>query len=221
MEGTLRTLIKEVVARGTETKFARLALREDPFYRRVPPEMEDEAIDVALRAGKATADRISIEHGHDPRALAAALGVTVTETDEGGRAKRTVFFSEYAERPPSVTLYLRSIREVNQLIREQKLEDVLELTDVGPVHLAHELYHHLEAKKLAEGTQHFRVSTHRIGPVRLTTGLPSLSEIAADRFASAFLEMAVPPRALRFIPIFANDPAYAWSLLEELKQVRG
>jgi hypothetical protein len=84
------------------------------------------------------------------------------------------------------------------------------LADVAPVHLAHELYHHLEGQRLIPGTKAYRVETHRLGPIRFRTTLPSLSEIAADRFASVLLDLKIPSKALQFITLYRLNPNYAW-----------
>jgi hypothetical protein len=107
--------------------------------------------------------------------------------------------------------------EANRLLRENDLAGLLGIDDLVPVHLAHELYHHLDAKHLTSGTAGFRVTTLRLGPLRLRTGLPSLCEIAADRFALSLLGLKVPPKALTFVTIHAHNPDYAWQLMERLR----
>lgn len=194
-----------------------MALREDPLYGRLPPGLEDDAMEFALKTGEAAADAMLRQYGRHPRQLADKLGVVVRESDERGQAGKTVFFSEYAERPPTITLYTRSFETVNRLVHENGLEGLLGADDVGPIHLAHELYHHLEAKKLTPGANRFRVTSHRLGPIKMETGLPSLSEIAADRFAQDLLGLPLAPKAFSFIIIYSHDPDYAWSLLRQMQ----
>jgi hypothetical protein len=81
-----------------------------------------------------------------------------------------------------------------------------------------ELYHHLESQRLVPATASFRIHTVNLGPLHLATGLPSLSEIAADRFAASLLGLTVPPRALAFIAIHALNSNYAWALLGRLQE---
>ena len=108
---------------------------------------------------------------------------------------------------------------MNRLIREHLLADLLGIEDVGSLHLTHELYHHLEGQKLVPGTAGFRIQTVNLGPLHLASGLPSLSEIAADRFAASLLGLTVPPRALTFIAIHALNSNYAWTLLGRLQEL--
>ncbi|MHB1415498.1 MAG: hypothetical protein ACYC1C_09610, partial [Chloroflexota bacterium] len=167
--------------------------------------------------GAAAVDLAVTKYGRQPEALTAALGLSVVFSDDKAQAGQSVYFSEYAEKRATITIYRQSIGEVNELIKTAGLRDLLGLEDVAPVHLAHEVYHHLELKGLTPGTRRFQVRTHSIGPLRLHTGLPSLSEIAADRFAAGILALAVPPRALQFITIYSRNADYAWDLLGRLK----
>ena len=209
----------EVVATGTERRCAHLTLRHDPFFGRLPQGSEEVAIGVALSAGQQAADRIVAQHGQSPDRIVSALHVKVTWSDTYLQTGKAVLFSEYGGRPPSITLYRRSINEANDLIREHGLSDLLGLGDITPVHLTHEVYHHLEMRKLTEGTRDYRIETLSLGPIRLRTGLPSLSEIAANRFAMAVLRINVPVKAIEFITIYRYNPEYAWQLLEELREL--
>jgi len=216
-ESSLWALMEQVVAAGTERRLAHLRLLDDPFSHRLKEGIEQEAIDFALAAGQAAAEWITGKWGKAPEEIAAALRVPVTRSDEPAQAGPSVLFSEYRARPPSIILYARSLEETNGLIRAHGLEELLGLADVTPVHLAHELYHHLEGKKLTPGTAGFRIETARLGPLHFRTGLPSLSEIAADRFATALLGLRVPPKTVEFVTLFHLNPDYAWRSLARLQ----
>jgi hypothetical protein len=219
MEGTLRDLMERVIREGTERRFAHLTLQEDPFFHRLRPEMHRQALDFGLAAGQEAADQAMERYEREPEAMAAVLRVSVVRSGEQPQAGPMVHFSEYREKPPQITLYRRSTAEANQLIQENHLEDLLGLGDVEPLHLAHELYHHLEAKRLTPGASRFRLESFRLGPLRFRTGLPSLSEIAADRFAMRVLKLRVPPKATQLITIYVHNPDYAWSFLTRLQSL--
>jgi hypothetical protein len=219
MEGLLPALMAEVVAAGTERRFAHRMLKEDPFFGRLPPRADQEAIHFALAAGQMAAHRVVPQYGRVPDAIAVSLGVRVIRSDRLMQAGKAILFSEYSDRLASITIYTRSVNEANRLIRDNGLAELLGIDDLAPMHLAHELYHHLEAKKLTAGTAGFRIPTFRLGPLRLSTGLPSLCEIAADHFALVVLGLKVPPQAMQFITIHRHNREYAWHLLEELKRL--
>jgi hypothetical protein len=207
-----------VRADGTECRFGHLTLSEDPFVHRLTADQAHQAVEAALAAGQAAADMATTTWGRNPAEIAASLKVPVTRDAEPARTGRSVLFSEYGNRPPSIIVHTHSVAEANRLIREHDLASVVGLTDVGPVHLTHELYHHLEDRRLTPGTAGFRIQTGRLGPIRFRSGLPTLSEIAADRFAAAVLRLQVPPKALGFLTVYVMDSSYAWSLLARLRE---
>jgi hypothetical protein len=213
----LPALMREVLRAGSEQRLAHLTLLDDPFARRLQPGAHLGAVDFALAVGRTAAEIASERWGRRPEEIAAALGVPICRSDDPAQAGRSVLFSEYGNRPPSITLHVRSIDEANQSIEAYRLGELIGVTDVGPLHLTHELYHHLEGQKLTPGTAHFRIETWRLGPFHLQTGLPSLSEIAADRFAQGLLGLEVAPKAIEFITLFRLDPDYAWRQVERLR----
>jgi len=214
---SLAALMQSVVASGTERRCAHLTLLEDPFYHRLAPGRERDAVDFGLTAGQVAAEMAAEKWGREPEAIASALKVPVAHSEAPAQTGRSVLFSEYGDRPPSITLHMRSVEEANRLVRSHHLERLLGVSDVGPIHLAHELYHHLEAQRLTPGTAGFRIQTGRLGPLRFRTGLPSISEIAADRFAAGLLDLTVPPKAVEFLTIYSLNPDYAWESLARLQ----
>lgn len=211
--------MREVVAVASDRRLAYLTLSEDPFFHRLTPEKARDAVDFALKAGESAEETAKAKWGRDPEPIAAALNLPIIKSADPAQTGKAVLFSEYGNKPPSIILHTHSISEVNRLIREHALADLLGIEDVGPVHLTHELYHHLEGQKLVPGTAGFRIQTLNFGPLHLASGLPSLSEIAADRFAASLLDLTLPPKALSFITIHALNSNYAWDLLGRLQEL--
>jgi hypothetical protein len=209
----------EVVAVATDRRLAHLTLSEDPFFHRLTPEKACEAVDFALNSGESAAGIVQKKWGRDPEQIAAALELPIFRNTDPAQTGKTVLFSEYGDKPPSIVLHSHSIAQANDLIREHGLADLLGIEDVGPVHLTHELYHHLDAEKLVPGTASIRIQTLTLGPIHLGSGLPSLSEIAADHFAKTVLGLKLPPKALTFITVYALNADYAWDLLWRLKAI--
>ena len=211
--------MREVVSVASDRRLANLTLSEDPFFHRLSPEKARDAVDFALKAGESAAHMAKEKWGRHPKQIAAALNLPIIKSADPAQTGKVVLFSEYGNKPPSIILHTHSISEVNRLIQEHALADLLGIEDVGPVHLTHDLYHHLDGQKLVPGTAGFRIQTLALGPLQLSTGLPSLSEIAADRFAASLLDLTVPPRALTFITIHALNSNYAWDLLGRLQEL--
>lgn len=218
MAGTIVELLQAVLADGTERRFARLMMTDDPLVRRLRGR-EVEALAYALRAGQTAADEIASRYGRDPEAVAAALGVSVARGEEDAKAGHSVHLSEYCDRPPGITLHMRSLLAVREMIEANDLAPLLGLSDPVPLHLAHELYHHLEAKRLTAGTAGYRLENFRLGPLRWGTGFPSLSEIAADKFAIALARQELHPKVIHFLVIYQYNPDYAWELLAKLRDL--
>jgi len=211
--------MREVVSVASDRRLAHLTLSEDPFFHRLTPEKARDAVDFALKAGESAAHMAKEKWGRRPKQIAAALNLPIIKSADPAQTGKAVLFSEYGNKPPSIILHTHSISEVNRLIQEHALADLLGIEDVGPVHLTHELYHHLDGQKLVPGTAGFRIQTLALGPLQLSTGLLSLSEIAADRFAASLLDLTVPPRALTFITIHALNSNHAWDLLGRLQEL--
>ncbi len=211
--------MREVAAVASDETLAHLTLSEDPYFYRLTPEKAGEAVEFALKVGASAANAAGEKWGRDPEQIAAALNLPIIKSTDAARSGQAVLFSEYGDKPPTIILHTHSIDEVNRIIREHALADLLGLEDVGRVHLTHEIYHHLEAEKLVPGTTSIRIQTLALGPIHLSSGLPSLCEIAADQFAKTVLGLKLPPRALSFITVHELNPDYAWELLGRLRNM--
>jgi hypothetical protein len=218
MPGSLADLMAGVVAAGSERRFSRLILQDDPMLRRLGDRV-DEAIAYGVAAGRQAAEATARQYGRDPVGVAAALGVAVSEDEDEAKAGTRVHLSEYGDRPPSILLHMASLRAAREMIDREGLAPLLGLSDPVPTHLAHELYHHLDAKRLTPGTKGFRITTLRLGPLNFDSGLPSLSEISADSFAQSLLNLASHPKVLHFLIIYQYNPEFAWQLLERLRSL--
>ncbi len=197
-----------------------MLLAEDPLFPRLPEGLRGKAVRYGLEAGYSTARALAAELGNnDPFLAAQRLGVEVTSTDREAHVGCRVHYSEYSSSPPTILLYRKSLDEVNQAIREHGLESLLGVSDVAPVHAAHELYHHLETRRKPTPTAGFRFTTFRWGPIQLKSGLSSLSEIAANGFAEEWLKLPSPPKLLEYVTLFLHHPALAWQMVQRLESL--
>jgi hypothetical protein len=115
-----------------------------------------------------------------------------------------VVFAEYAERPPTITLYRRAIDWANRQLTASRECDMLNLEDCTPVFLAHELYHHLARRAPREPfSRAYRVTLLQFGRWRWTSRIASLEEIAAGAFAQSLLGMKVHPRLIE--PLWVRE----------------
>ncbi len=216
MTGTLSELVRALLHEGTPARFGRFTLDEDPLVRRLKGR-EQEALAVALQAGETAAREVAVSYGRDPERALEALGVKLVREESDGQFGHVIPLSVYQSKPPTITLQMSTIELVRQLILENRLADNLGLSDISPIQIAHELYHHLEAQKLTEGTSGFRRDIIRLGPIRWGTGFPSLSEVAADRFAVALLETKAHPKIIQAMLIHKHNADYAWQVRDQIR----
>jgi hypothetical protein len=170
-----------------------LQLREDPQYPRIPPDRRATLVEAALDDGRSMADRIRENWGHDPAAIAERCNVPIIRSvDEAGFGS-VIVHAEYVARPPSITLYVPAIRRLDRLVAERDVPMGSSL----PIFLAHELYHHFDCLRgKARLSRRHAVRIFSVGSWHWTSGLSSLSEIAAGAFAQQLLGLPFHPRLL-------------------------
>ena len=174
-----------------------LQLREDPQFPRIPVERRVALVEAALEDGRSLADRTRDPCGSDPMSIAARRNVPVVFSEDDAGFGSTIVHAEYTTRPPSITLYLPAIRHLDRLVLEHGGRARLGIDQTAPVFLAHELYHHFDhTRGSAPLSRQYRVRLFGIGQWNWTSGLSSLSEIAAGAFAQRLLGLPFHPKVL-------------------------
>lgn len=174
-----------------------LQLREDPQYPRIPVDQRVALVEAALQDGRSLADRTCELWGQDPIAIAASCGVSVIHSEDDAGFSSIVVYADYAPRAPSITLYLPAILRLDRLIAERGAEVCRSIGSTMPIFLAHELYHHFDCTRgSARLSRVHAVRIFSVGPWHWTSGLSSLSEIAAGAFAQELLELPFHPKLL-------------------------
>jgi hypothetical protein len=177
-------------------------LAGDAMLRHVDAEARSVLVDAALSEGRACAEALSLALGTDPWTIARRLGVAVVETDTDAGFGSVIVFAEYAERPPTITLYRQAIERANLHVATPKLHSSVNLEDCRPVFLAHELYHHLARRAMRPPfSRTYRVTLLQFGRWRWTSRVASLEEIAAGAFAQALLGLPVHPRLIELTSV--------------------
>ncbi len=127
--------------------------------------------------GRATARRFKAGgERQEVRALAAEMGVEIVERASPPPAQPGLR-SEYRPDPPRIILYHNPIDELAEAVRAQGRFE-LAARELHDVHIAHELFHHLER-------------VERLGPLSV-----ELAEEAAHSFARELLGLPFNPREL-------------------------
>jgi hypothetical protein len=155
-------------------------------------------ISMALSSGREWAQELRKQYPEDEALLLAhKLGVEVKISDQRNEIDNIVFRSEYCASPPEIVIYNPSINALQEVLVHTGLTDLLALGSLVPVHVAHELFHHLENLKQDFISQRYKVATLRIGRWRLIeSGIQVLSEIGAHCFAQVLLNLSWYPAVL-------------------------
>lgn len=196
---------------------AGLVLEMDPTYRLIPAVRRTELASMALETGRAWAHELRATHpAEDLALLAQQLGVEVEFSDEANEAGDVVIRSEYYDAPARIVIYQSSLEKTREVIEQAGLAAAIDPGLLLPIHLAHELFHHLEHLKQDRLSQRYKVPTLRIGQWNLiVSGVRALSEIGAHAFVQAWLRLDWFPFAIdqleRLTRGDTRDPVDRWN----------
>ena len=160
-------------------------LAADRTGRRLDPARRRAAVGAALDAGRAAAGRYAGERR--PDRLAERLGVAVTWSDDAPLLGTLVRIAEYEPRPPVIRLFTRAVA---------RIAAAAPALPVAEIYVAHELFHHLEARGEYRAPALGRATVARLGRWRWQSPVRALSEVAAHAFAQALLGLPVFPGRL-------------------------
>ncbi|MFI5338329.1 MAG: hypothetical protein ACHQ7N_00630 [Candidatus Methylomirabilales bacterium] len=200
------SLVSAALQRGVDFEMRAGMLREDVAYRKIPADRRQAVVEQAIGYGREAAREMKARHGTaDAGKLSAELGLQVVESAEDYVFGAVVMTSTYVHRQRQITLYTRAVAEMNAFLTRHDLVEVLGVADVGPLYLAHELFHHLEESRLGRAAKLCRVTTFRLGPFAITSGISQLSEIAADAFAQELSSLRFAPRLLDHLTVYIHN----------------
>ena len=216
---SLLSLATGVLPTATPEVLGMLLLWEDPQFARIDSGGAPALVEAALEDGRRLASVVRLTCGVAPAVVAERNAVPVVKVNETHDYGTTVVYAEYTERPLRIRLFLPALRAFNRYLTDPELHRAIGLTDVTPVFLAHELYHHLDCLRDTDRlVARHRVPLLRLGPVRWTSGLASLPEIAAGAFAQHLLGLRYHPKILDLITLFHADRRAALRMTESLRQ---
>lgn len=163
-------------------------LERDHVYPKIPAHDVPRLVDEAWRVGEMAARDFLARRGGaeelDFTGIMRESGLDITVRDEDFVSGGIRYFADYQPRRRRVTVYRRSVAKwakVNGLAYDRAVNVIL----------MHEYFHHLECTELGPVSRLRLVPMLRIGGLAIgRTGIPSLSEIAADAFAGVLFKHA-------------------------------
>ena len=210
-------------ARDAEA-MAEVMLEMDPTSRLIPAQERSGLISMALRSGREWAQELRKRYPEaDTLILAQKLGVEVKHSEQEGKLGNIVLRSEYYDQPPQIVIYNSSVKALQEVIERTGHTDLLPPELLVPIHVAHELFHHLENLKKDRLSQRYKVATLRIGRWRLIeSGVRVLTEIGAQAFVQALLNLKWYPFVLDQMEMLigGNLPSPIDQLNELIKRPR-
>jgi hypothetical protein len=183
-----------------------MLLREDPQFSRIPESRRVPLVEAALADGCSVAARIARLWGNDPAAIAARRRIPVVDSQADGGYGSVVVYATYTSQPSCITLFRPAISRLSAFARGRGSERLTELSKnaasmnepvLASMFIAHELYHHFDCLRgKARLSQRHTVRIFSVGRWQWTSGLSSLSEIAAGAFAQRLMGLPFHPASL-------------------------
>jgi hypothetical protein len=160
----------------------------DPVGARLPAPARRALVAAALDDGAAVGRALAAHHpGVAPDGIARGLGIGVVETDEQPWAGPLLRHAEYCGDPSEIRLFRAALEPLDRLLATPEACGLIGTASAGPVFLAHELYHHVEATREAPPLpRRHAVVRLRLGRCRRpSTRSPRSRPVPAHRRCSA------------------------------------
>ena len=161
-------------------------LSDDPCYPKIPESQREAIFEDAWAFGMQAADEMwdSCPHDAGMRTLLKSNGLKLERRNIDYVVGNTRYFCDYVSGEGIITIYRKSVAlwaESNGLSYEDSEELIL----------AHEMFHYLESHRFGLASRRFLVPMLQIGKLRIgKTGIPALSEIAANAFANRWYTLS-------------------------------
>jgi len=200
-----------------------LMLDMDSTGKRIPSQDRPGLISMALATGKGWATELRNQYpAGDIESVAQEMGVKVEISDQPNQVGTMLIRAEYYAQPPRVIVFRQSVKVLQDLMERVGLTDLLAPELIIPIHVVHEIFHHVENLKKDSLAKRYFVTTFRLGPLRLKSGVRVLTEMGAYAFAQRWLNLDWYPFVIdqidRLMAEDAISPVEKWN---ELMRKRG
>ena len=165
-------------------------LQHDVIFGKIPAERYSELIDLAWDAGRTTADEYREKYQTSvPEKLAEKMGVAIVDLADGATLPDYQVFSEYFSNLKKIVLYKNTIFAATVRLAAEGIIPCADYLAVRKLFIAHEIFHHIECHYHGLTSQRCKVTTFRLGPLKITSGVRALCEIGAHSFTKTLLNM--------------------------------
>lgn len=190
-----------------------LELSSDIMFNKIPEHLKKELVVAAIDIGKKTAQNVVEEfNSRNPFFIAQALGLKIIFSEKDNEICNMVIHSEYSANTSEAFIYTRSLRRISEFITKEKLQNYFNIDDTCAFFLSHEIFHHIENKKIGLISKKFPIKL-KIGPFSRKVEIRALDEVSANSFAKTLLNAKFSFRLLDFL-----STSYGNQLLEDAQK---
>lgn len=185
-------------ARSTsDSELAAAELRQDFLYERLTPEQRQLVVEEALAIGEEAARNYRPRADEGMSAFAERLGCRVRFADDRNVVSNFLIRTEYRPRAAEILVYRGSVRQMLSVLRDSVPGRCWSTEVAEDIHVAHEVFHHLEATELGLVNDRLpKVVTFRWGPLVRRTSVRRAREISAHKYAKDILRLPFLPNLL-------------------------
>ncbi|MEM2642840.1 MAG: hypothetical protein QXO34_01705 [Candidatus Bathyarchaeia archaeon] len=194
---------------------AYLELTRDFFFDRIPVDLQRKLVETAVSVGREIVGKIVEETGTtNSWCIAEYLGLEISMVSQENVVGNLLIRSEYIP-PKTIRIYKRSIEQLKEAISRFGLEELFPNEAILDLHVAHEIFHHLEKTRIGVLSERYSIERFRFGPLCFKIRVRAISEIAAHTFARTLTSVKVPPSILDYIATGNID-----NLLAKLAEIK-
>lgn len=182
-----------------------LLLSRDPVYGKIPKDKRSELISLADAEGIRQAHVLGERYPDmDIAEIVKSFGMQIEYTDDRNVFMGMLVHCEYYSNSKRIRIYNKSLKKFQNLIKDYELGDSSQLKEI---YIAHEFYHFWEEEQSkSQFSSSYKVTTFKVGPIKNTSTVIALSELAAQCFAKEFIGLSYYPMLLDELNMKLNGP---------------
>jgi hypothetical protein len=167
-----------------------ICLMDSNLYAKIPVSSRIRFVQDSINIGAQTALAMIREFGtRDPVSIANQSGVRIERVSGSKIIADIPIHSEYVPSIKTIYVYEKSMRQLEGAILRLNLREIFPLEELFSLHVAHEVFHHIECTRVGPLSERHKVVTFSLGPIRFMSAVRSLSEIGADSFAKSLTQV--------------------------------
>lgn len=193
----------------TDLAVGEFLLQQDHLYRKIPAEEKKSLIQQAIETGQTAATSLK---SADLDTLLREAEITIDFFEQNGESKLGYTLAEL-QLPNKINLNQSLLQDGVAVIKKNPaLKFMTEQASLQEILIVHEFFHYWEnQQKLFTLEKHL---DYKVGFIKRSARLFSLSEIAANAFAKTLLQLDFQPILLTPVLVYQTDPSYSGEFIQ-------